>query len=42
MSKKVKLTTIVKVDLKAPFVLATMPSCRGGHYSFPWIAPLYS
>ena len=24
-----------------PFSIATTPRCRGGHYSFPWIAPLY-
>ena len=23
------------------FSLATTPRCRGGHYSLPWIAPLY-
>ena len=28
-------------DPKAPFLIATTPRCRGGHYSFPWIAPLY-
>ena len=38
---KVKLTTIVEGNSKAPFSLATTPRCRGGHYSFPWIAPLY-
>ena len=37
----VKLATIVKGDQKAPFSIATIPRCRGGHYSFPWIAPLY-
>ena len=26
---------------KAPFSIATTARCRGGHYSFPWIAPLY-
>ena len=36
-----KLATIVKGDQKAPFSIATTLSCRGGHYSFPWIAPLY-
>ena len=25
-----------------PFSIATTPRCRGGGYSFPWIAPLYS
>ena len=28
-------------DLEIPFSIATTPKCRGGHYSFPWIAPLY-
>ena len=31
-----------EVDLKAPFSIATTPRCRGGRYSFPWIALLYS
>ena len=26
---------------QAPFSIATSPRCKGGHYSFPWIAPLY-
>ena len=26
---------------KAPFSIAAAPKCRGGHYSIPWIAPLY-
>ena len=34
-NKKVKLATIVKGDLKAPFSIATTPRCRGGRYSFP-------
>ena len=38
---KVKLATLVKGDPKAPFSRATTPRCRGGRYSFPWIAPLY-
>ena len=38
---KVKSVTIVKGDPKAPFSIATIPVCRGGRYSFPWIAPLY-
>ena len=38
---KVKLATVVEGDLKAPISIATTPRCRGGHYSFPWIAPLY-
>ena len=33
--------TIVKGDPKAPFSIVTIPKCRGGCYSFPWIAPLY-
>ena len=36
-----KLATVVKGDQKAPFSIATTLKCRGGHYSFPWIAPLY-
>ena len=32
--------TIVEGDQKAPFSIATIPRCRGGHSSFPWIAPL--
>ena len=26
---------------KTLFSIATTPRCREGHYSFPWIAPLY-
>ena len=37
----VKLATVVEGDQKAPFSIATTPKCRGGRYSFPWIAPLY-
>ena len=40
-SKLVKLATVVEGDQKAPFSIATTPRCRGGLYSFPWIAPLY-
>ena len=36
-----KLANIVEGDSKAPFLIATTPSCRGGHYFFPWISPLY-
>ena len=36
-----KLATVVEGDPKAPFSIATIPRCRGGRYSFPWIAPLY-
>ena len=41
VSKKKKLLTVVKGDQNAPFSIATTPRCRGGHYSFLWIAPLY-
>ena len=37
---KIKLATEVEGNLKAPFSIATTPWCRGGRYSFPWIAPL--
>ena len=30
-----------KSDSKAPFSRATTPKCQGGHYSLPWIGPLY-
>ena len=36
-----KLVTVVKGDPKAPFSIATTPSCRERCHSFPWIAPLY-
>ena len=39
--KKVKLATVIDGDPKAPFLIATTPRYRGGHYSYPWIAPLY-
>ena len=35
------MATVVEGDPKAPFSIATTPRCRGGCYSFPWIAPLY-
>ena len=38
---KVKLATVIEGDSKAPFSVATSPRCKGGCYSFPWIAPLY-
>ena len=38
---KVKLVTVVEGDQKAPFSITTTPRCRGGRYSFPWIAQLY-
>ena len=40
-SKKVKLATVVEGNQKAPFSIATTLRCRGGHYYFRWIAPLY-
>ena len=36
-----KLATLVNGDQKAPFSIATTLRCRRGHYSSPWIAPLY-
>ena len=39
--EKVKLATVVKGNQKAPFLIDTTLRCRGRHYSFPWIAPLY-
>ena len=42
ISKKSKLTTVVEGDPKVPFSIATTPRRKEGHYSFPWIAPLYS
>ena len=36
-----KLATVVESDQKDPFSIATTPRCRGGRYSFPWIAPLH-
>ena len=35
------MATKVEGDPRAPFLIATTPWCRGGHYSFHWIAPLY-
>ena len=35
VESKVKLTTIVEGDPKAPFSIATTPRCRGGCNSFP-------
>ena len=37
---KLKLVTIVKCYPKAPFSIATILRCRGGH-NFPWSALLY-
>ena len=38
---KVKLATVVEGDQKAFFSITTTPRCRGGRYSFLWIASLY-
>ena len=38
---KEKLATVVEGYQKAPFSITTTLRCRGGCYSFPWIAPLY-
>ena len=35
------MVTLVKGEPKAPFSIATTPRSRDGHYSIPWIAPLY-
>ena len=40
--KKSKLATLVEGDSKAPSSRATTLSSRGGLYTIPWIAPLYS
>ena len=36
------MATVVDGDPKAPFSVPTTLGCRGGRYSFPWIAPLSS
>ena len=36
-----KLVTVVEGNPEAPFLIATTPLCKGGRYSFPWIAPLH-
>ena len=35
------METVVEGDPKAPFPISTTSRCRGGPYSFPWIALLY-
>ena len=35
------LVIVIEGDQKASFSIVTTPRCRGGCYSFPWIAPLY-
>ena len=32
---------LVESNLKAPFSIAIILRCMGGHYPIPWIAPLY-
>ena len=32
--------TVVQGNLKVPFLIAITPRCRGGRYTFPWIASL--
>ena len=39
-NKLVKLATVVKTKFNAPFTLVTTLRCRGGCYSYPWMAPL--
>ena len=41
VSKLVKLATLVKDDLKAPFSIAPTLQGKGGRNSIPRIAPLY-
>ena len=38
---KLKLATVIEGEQNVPFSIATTPRCKGGRYSFPWIAPLY-
>ena len=35
-----KLATVVEVDPKSPFSIATTTRCMGGRYAFLWITPL--
>ena len=35
------LAIVVEIGTKAPVSIAITPWCKGGCYSFPWIAPLY-
>ena len=39
--KYIKLATVVDGDPKVRFSIASTPKCRGGRFSFSWIAPLY-
>ena len=41
VQKSWHMATVVEGDQKAPFSIATTVRCRGGRYSFHWIAPLY-
>ena len=38
---KIKLVTVIEGNQEALFSIATTPRCRGGCFSFLWIAPLY-
>ena len=41
VKKKVNLANVVEGNQKASFSIATTLRCRGGRYSFPWIASFY-
>ena len=41
VNKLLLLANVVMGDSEAFFTIATTPRCKGGLYSFPWIAPLY-
>ena len=41
MPPSITFLLTVEGDQNAPFSIATTPRCRGGRYSFHWIAPLY-
>ena len=39
--KNRKMATVIEIDPKTPFSIASTTRCRGGRYFIPWIAPLY-
>ena len=41
ISKVSKVGNLRQGRPEGSFSIATTPRCRGGHYSFPWIVPLY-
>ena len=41
LQQLVNCLTVVKGNMKTQFSIASTPRCRGRHYSFSWIAPLY-